>query len=97
MAALLGSRSRTGVRSRATRTTPAIWPKAYTPHQWETKQVRDALLEKLQEHGVRWADSYSKKTFQSKNFTSARLMELLHLVEGVAADNTMTDLDASAY
>lgn len=68
-----------------------------TPEQYEADQVRSEVLAKLREHGVRWADTWSEgRTFREARFSTARLFELLHLLDQIAEENATTNLDRIA-
>lgn len=67
--------------------------RAWTPDQYSAHRTRTGVLDKLRAHGVSWAPSWGSLTFREQNFTTARLMELLHLLDYVAEDNATTNLD----
>jgi hypothetical protein len=64
-----------------------------TPEQYEADTVRDGVLDKLRKHGVAWASGWSDWTFRAEKFSTARLFELLNLLDQIAEENTITNLD----
>lgn len=69
--------------------------RARTPEQYEADRVRSGVLDKLRKHGVSWSNSWNEQTFREKSFSTARLFELLHLLDNVADDNATTNLDGN--
>lgn len=66
---------------------------AYTPAEWEEKQLRDELFARISELNKEIDTEISWRWSGKKKWSTARLMELRMVLEGVAADKEVVSLD----